>query len=43
MFCTQITILGYEWSTFDEAFWLLIETKEGNQGWVSANYVNLGE
>ena len=43
MFCTQITILGYEWSTFEETFWLLIETKEGAQGWVSANYVNLGE
>ena len=41
LFCQEITVLDYEWSAFDEEFWLLIETNEGDKGWVSGKYVEL--
>lgn len=38
--CTPIIMLDYKWSEFEQKFWLLIDTPDSKQGWLSSVYVD---
>lgn len=38
-FCTNVTILAYEWSGFEREFWLMVEDQSGQRGWLSSEFI----
>jgi hypothetical protein len=39
--CARVEILDYEWSEFDQQFWLLVDDKQGQRGWLAVEYIEL--
>ena len=37
--CAAVEVLQFEWSAFDEAFWVLVDNHNGQRGWLAAKYI----
>ena len=38
-YCRAVEVLEYEWSSFGEEFWVLVDNHNGQRGWLSAEYI----
>jgi hypothetical protein len=37
--CESIEILDYEWSSFRQEFWVLVDNGDGQRGWLAVRYI----
>lgn len=37
--CESVEVLDYEWSSFKEEFWVLVDNHSGQRGWLAIGYV----
>jgi hypothetical protein len=38
-YCESVEVLDYEWSSFRQEFWALVDNHDGQRGWLPAEYV----
>lgn len=41
--CENVEVLAYEWSSFKQEFWVLIDTHDGRRGWLAADHIVFGQ
>lgn len=37
--CESVKVLDYEWSSFRQEFWVLVDNHNGQRGWLAAKFV----
>ena len=37
--CEPIEVLEYEWSSYGQEFWVLVDNHNGQRGWLSTEFV----
>ena len=37
--CESVKVLAYEWSSFQQEFWVLVDNQDEQHGWLAAKYV----